>query len=172
MKYWYVTKNVEKSVLKNKLYFYWDLLPRYYISLMDAAQNLIFITSYQIYSKLLMILFSNRWCLLKAAIFWKTMLVVIYAALLGHGVKVWPGLRDQGPWDLGPGTPQILKVGPQDLLQKSKVRPSNLSLIYSFFFWIFHLFFLIWFFFLLFLSFFKKNTKRYLLWVTEINSQH
>ena len=32
--------------------------PRYYISLMDVAQNLIFITSYYIYFKLLMILFS------------------------------------------------------------------------------------------------------------------
>ena len=32
--------------------------PRYYTSLMDVAQNLIFITSYYIYFKLLMILFS------------------------------------------------------------------------------------------------------------------
>ena len=31
---------------------------RYYISLKDAAQNLIFITSYYIYFKLLMILFQ------------------------------------------------------------------------------------------------------------------
>ena len=34
-------------------------LSRYYISLMDAANNLTYITSYYIYSKLLMILFSN-----------------------------------------------------------------------------------------------------------------
>ena len=32
--------------------------PRYYISLMDVAQNLIFLTSYYIYFKLLMIVFS------------------------------------------------------------------------------------------------------------------
>ena len=32
--------------------------PRHFISLMDVAQNLMFITSYYIYFKLLMILFS------------------------------------------------------------------------------------------------------------------
>ena len=36
----------------------WFLFARYYISLMDVAQNLTFITSYYIYFKLLIILFS------------------------------------------------------------------------------------------------------------------
>ena len=35
-------------------------MPRNYISLMDIAQNLIFITSYCIYLKLLMSLFQNN----------------------------------------------------------------------------------------------------------------
>ena len=162
MKYWCVTKNVEKSVLKNKLYFYWDLLPRYYISLMDAAQNLIFITSYQIYSKLLMILFSNRWCLLKAAIFWKTMLVVIYAALLGHGVKVWPGLRDQGPWDLGPGTPSNFKSrtpGPS-----SKIKSETFSPFFNLFIFFLNIssFFSYLIFFSFIFVFFKKKYKKIL----------
>ena len=56
--------------------------PRCYISLMDVAQNLIWISSYYIYLKLLMIiLFSFQWCLLKAAFFWKTMFVVIYTKI-------------------------------------------------------------------------------------------
>ena len=42
----------------------------------------IFINSYYIYFKLLMILFSIEWCLLKVAFFWKNMLVVIYAKKL------------------------------------------------------------------------------------------
>ena len=46
-----------------------------------VAQNLIFITSYYIYSRLLIILFSNEWCLLKATFFWKTTFVVIYSKL-------------------------------------------------------------------------------------------
>ena len=53
--------------------------PRYYISLMDVSQNLIFITSYYFDFKLLMILFSILKCLLKVTFFWKTMFVVIYA---------------------------------------------------------------------------------------------
>ena len=56
--------------------------PRHYISLMNIAQNSMFFTSYYIHFKLLMILFSNQRCLLKAAFFWKTMLVVIYAEIL------------------------------------------------------------------------------------------
>ena len=48
-----------------------------------VAHNLISITSNYIYFKLLMILFSIQ-CLLKAAFFWKTMLVVFYAKILHH----------------------------------------------------------------------------------------
>ena len=59
-------------------------ITKYWISLMNVAQSLIFITSYYIYSRLLMILFPKLWCLLKAAFFWKTMLVVIYAKILHH----------------------------------------------------------------------------------------
>ena len=44
---------------------------RYYISLMDAAQNLIFITSYYIYFKLLMILFFNLMMLIERGILLK-----------------------------------------------------------------------------------------------------
>ena len=44
---------------------------RYYISLMDAAQNLIFITSYYIYFKLLMILFFNLMMLIESGILLK-----------------------------------------------------------------------------------------------------
>ena len=61
-----------------------SVIPGYYISLMDVAQNLIFITSYYIYFKVLMILFSFKWCLLKAEVFWKTMLVAIYPKILHH----------------------------------------------------------------------------------------
>ena len=49
-----------------------------------VAHNVIPITSNYIYFKLLMILFSIQWCLLKAAFFWKTMLVVFYAKILHH----------------------------------------------------------------------------------------
>ena len=55
-----------------------------YIYLMYVAQDSIFIISYHIYSKLLMILFSNKWCLFKATSFWKTMLVVIFSKILHH----------------------------------------------------------------------------------------
>ena len=51
------------------IYIIFFMEARYYISLMDDAQNLIFITSYHMYFKLLMILFSVQWCLLKAAFF-------------------------------------------------------------------------------------------------------
>ena len=54
------------------------------ISLMDVVLNLVFRTSYYIYFKLLMILFSSQWCLLKAAFLRKTMLVVIYAKILHY----------------------------------------------------------------------------------------
>ena len=46
-------KNCKKPATKNSIE-----KPRYYISLMDIAQNLIFITLCHIYFKLLMILFS------------------------------------------------------------------------------------------------------------------
>ena len=52
----------------------WSFKSRHYISLMDVAQYLIFITSYCIYFKLLMILFWI-WC---CYCFSKTILVVIY----------------------------------------------------------------------------------------------
>ena len=49
---------------------------------MDVTQNSVFITSHHIYSKLLMVVFANKRCLLKAEFFWKTTLVVIYAKIL------------------------------------------------------------------------------------------
>ena len=48
------------------------------------STKLTFNTSYYICSWLLIILFSNEWCLLKVAFFWKTMLVVSYAKILHH----------------------------------------------------------------------------------------
>ena len=48
------------------------VLPRYYLSLqMIVAQDFIYTTSSFIYSKILMILFSNWWWLLTAPFFWK-----------------------------------------------------------------------------------------------------
>ena len=48
-----------KTYFSHILFSYQQLFKkRYYISLMDVAQNLIFVTSYYIYFKLLMILFS------------------------------------------------------------------------------------------------------------------
>ena len=49
---------------------------------MGVLQNLIFITSNYIYFNLMLILISNKWCLLKAAFSWKTMWVVIYSKIL------------------------------------------------------------------------------------------
>ena len=53
---------------------------------MDVAHNLIFIASCYIYSRLLMILFWNKWYLLKKEFFWKTILVVIYSKMLLHSL--------------------------------------------------------------------------------------
>ena len=58
------------------------VLSRYYISLVDVAQNVIVIISNYVYSRLLMILFSNKWCLFKVVFFWKNMLVVLYSWIL------------------------------------------------------------------------------------------
>ena len=49
---------------------------------MYAARDLIFITSNYIYSKLLMIAFSNYCCLFKAAFYWKIILLKYYITVL------------------------------------------------------------------------------------------
>ena len=51
---------------------------------MGVAKSLIFVTLFYLCSKLLMILFSNKWCLLKVTFFIKTMLVKIYSKILHH----------------------------------------------------------------------------------------